>query len=175
MLYATPLAVLLFIGIMYLAGDKAPTIAPLDAHKSAQSNALHPGDSPYSSYFGNSAVAVTDSANLLVKNMSGYDAVICLFYKEKFLRCFFMNYGVTATIPQLPFNHLQMRYCTGRSFNKDKSIEGCTAVGAFEKNAQYYVTNLDFDLKSNNELTLMPGTNQGFAQVLPTEFFKKEL
>lgn len=174
-LFATPLAVLLFIGIMYMAADKPATITPFDAGQSEQITPLHPGDSPYSFYFGKSAVAATDSASLVVKNMSGYDAVICLFRKDKFLRCFFVNHGVSATIPQLPCQNLKIRYCTGSSFNLDKLVEGCQVVGAFEKNTHYYITSIDFNLKSNNELTLLPGTNQGFTHVLPIEFFKKEL
>lgn len=174
-LYATPLAVLLFVGIMYMAGDKTDKISPLNTTQRTDLKKLNPGDSPYSPYFGQSHTVSSNAANLLLKNMSGYDAVVCLFYKTKFLRCFFINHGVSATIPQLPQSHLQMRYCTGTSFNSEKPIEGCSVLGAFEDNALYFVTKAEFNLNSNNELTLLPGTNQGFSQVLPPEFFKKEL
>ncbi len=175
-LYATPLAVLLFVGIMYVAGDKSSKLkSQTEVSSQAALKPVNLGDAPYSYYFGNTSALVGDSSSLRIKNMSGYDAVICIFSGARFLRCCFLNHGVAATVPQLPLSHLSLRYCTGARFNLDKRVEGCEVSGEFEQSANYYVSKNEFSLSTNNELTLLPGTNQGFKLVLPPEFFNKEL
>lgn len=175
-LYATPLAVLLFVGIMYFAGNKSAALkSQQDTLSQTPLKPMQLGDAPYSYYFGNGTVMAGDSSSLYIKNLSGYDAVICIFSGPRFLRCCYLNHGVAATVPQLPFTHLSLRYCTGSQFNVDKHIEGCDVTGEFEQSANYYVTKNEFSLGSNNELTLLPGTNQGFKLVLAPEFFNKEL
>jgi hypothetical protein len=178
-LFATPLAVLLFVGVMHFANNQseranAPVSAP---RESPQKNvyATEEINSPYATHFGESYYDFNSPAELTIRNLTGADAVICLFDSVRFLRSFFLKDGLSATVPGLPQRHLSLRYCTGKEFDTQIQPPKQPANGAFRQPYGNYKSQSSFDLDAINQLTLLPGINEGFEQIAPEEFFKKTL
>lgn len=173
-LYATPLAVLLFIGIMYFAGqtNKNSDAAAQAPTADIKTRRVEAGYAPYSYYFGQRTVIPGDSNSLIIKNLSGQDVVVCLFANLRFLRCCYIHNGVSAEIPQLPAEHVEIRFCSGTEFDPDVKIQSLDVAGAFIKNACYYKSAVPFNLSSNTNLTLLAGTNTGFKRIEEKDFFK---
>jgi hypothetical protein len=171
-LFAAPLAIALFIGIMHVAGKKSKTDTATQTGSKVTSD-LKMGDAPYTSYFGEQRYLPGDSGVLVVKNLCGTDAVICLFQGTQFVRSCYLEAGFSAEIPQLPTLDLMLRYSTGKYFRQTQHLTGTSASGAFSEDLVFYTCNRAFPLNSINQLTLLPGTNEGFESVSAAEFFKK--
>ena len=102
-LFATPLAVLLFLLIMRFAGsdklNQSGTIVSKDPQENTTSH-LNLGDNPYVLFFGRGYYDSIQNRKLHLKNMTGADAIVCLFSEDRFIRSFY--------IFQAPFFHLTL-------------------------------------------------------------------
>jgi len=173
-LFATPLAVLLFLGIMSVAsGSRHNTSAPNSNSKNMST--LKMGDAPYALYFGKEQFATDNSSQLLLKNLSGKDLIVCLFKNQEFVRSLYLESNFSAQVPQLPKEELYIRYSSGLKFDADKTISGTTVQGAFIEDLAFYKNNQPFSLSAMNELSLKNGINEGFERISAKEFFKTNL
>lgn len=188
-LFATPLAVILFLLIMNLA---TPNLAEVETNKSEQKAALlqksepapvkeivvqvgdlQPGDSPYSEHFGKAVYDSSQNHVLTVKNLSGADVVLCLFTKKSFVRCFYIKDYFSAQVSQLPQEDLKICYCSGSDYDRQLPLQETDFIGGFKQNKKYYKSVKAFSLHQANELTLQSGLNKDFEQISEKEFFKK--
>ncbi|MCC6370533.1 MAG: hypothetical protein IT236_05945, partial [Bacteroidia bacterium] len=174
-LFATPLAALLFLLIMKLAspGDKALAAENAAPAKNNEVVTLSNGASPYSGYFGEAVYSKANNLGLRIKNQSGNDVIVCLFSADKFIRSFFLEADNSAEVPQLPTEAMQLRYCSGRVFKSNAVSQNGQQLGAFTQQAKYYLSNGFVELNTSQELTLLPDINEGFNTVNETQFFKK--
>jgi len=176
-LFATPLAVLLFVGIMHFANnqgapsEKSPRRLPLETEFKSPTNAV--AESPFADYFGGAYYVANSPATLTLRNLTGADAVICLFDSTHFLRSFLLKDGYSATVPGLPQRHIQLRYSSGRNFDEAKEIPSQPVRGGFSEAYGTYKTQSTFNLDAINQLTLLPGINDGFESITPEDFFIK--
>ncbi len=188
-LFATPLAVILFLLIMNLA---TPNLAEVETNKSEQKYAriqkpepapakeildqegdFKLGDSPYTEHFGKAVYDSSQNRVLTVKNLSGADVVLCLFTKKSFVRCFYIKDYFSADVSQLPEDALQICYCSGNTFDRALHLKETDFIGGFKHNQKYYKSVKAFSLHQANELTLQSGLNKDFEQISEKEFFKK--
>jgi curved DNA-binding protein CbpA len=172
-LYATPLAVALFLLIMKLARpeNNKTTPPPVKIAEKYQGSKLNPGDAPYNSVFGN---PVYDSANytLMLKNKTGLDAIFCTFTENKFIRCFYLPDNYSAEVSKLPNEPLTLRYATGIDYKPGNQLQKTGIYGAFTGEITYYKSTSTLPQKSYLELDLLPGLNPDFEISSETEFFK---
>ena len=173
-LYATPLAVALFLLIMKLSAPENKITTPVQPKPLENHNVskLNPGDAPYNSVFGN---PVYDSANvtLMLKNKTGCDAIFCTFTENKFIRCFYLPDNYSAEVSRLPNQPLTLRYTTGKNYKSDNQLQQTGIYGAFSGDIAYYKSSKPLPLKPYLELHLLPGINPGFAKSSETEFFNR--
>jgi hypothetical protein len=174
-LFATPLAVALFVMIMKLTGPVLPRndAASVSAqHASLGTSDIKPGDAPYNFIFGNPSYDDVYNKTLLIKNMTGSDAIVCIFSRHKFIRSFFVQGGFSAEVPQLPRTPLDIRYACGHNFNYHLKLPHAKVEGGFTKDAYYYRSIAELLPAERSELTLYPGINEGFVQIDEKQFFK---
>ena len=173
-LFATPLAVALFLGIMtFTSGRNKVDTDDQSTGSVKKVSGLKMGDAPYLGYFGQEQYELNSSTSLKVNNFSGDDLLICLFSGGRFVRSFFIESGFSASVAQLPNQKLQLRYSTGRFFNEERKLEGTSAQGAFTDNLRFFAAKDSFDATALTTLSILPGTNEGFEEISAAEFFKK--
>lgn len=173
-LFATPLAVALFVMIMKLTGPTTPgkQTGPVPQHATFRSvSGLKPGDAPYNFIFGNPYYEINGGKKLIIKNMTGFDAVVCIFSGRQFVRSFFVQSGFSAEVPQLPRRPLDIRYCAGLHFDNLITLEKSRVVGGFRKEASYFRSVAPLIPGDNVELSLTPGISEGFVQTTEKDFF----
>lgn len=176
-LFATPLAVLLFLLIMSLATRDRPkqTLPAQDLVKDSQrkyTSDLKMGDAPYEELFGTARYDLSSEEKLHINNMTGTDIVVCLFSEHGFIRSFFIEQNFSAEVSQLPKESLWINYYCGKYFDASKQLKKVKVKGAFSEKEQFFKSIAKTRLNSFNELTLLPGNNEGFITVEESEFFK---
>jgi len=150
-LFATPLAVLLFLLIMHLATrDRHEVIKtgyslPVQQEEFRETPAanevvsdLKLGDAPYNAVFGTPKYETADSRTLTVKNISGLDVIVCLFTEKEFVRCFYVKESISAEVSQLPSEALYIYYCSGLNFDYLRYLKEAQVQGAFTKQLAFY-------------------------------------
>ncbi|MBL7931203.1 MAG: J domain-containing protein [Bacteroidia bacterium] len=177
-LYATPLAVILFLLIMSLANRSNPSFSEKNgspAHDITHNPTnirLQTGDDPYGSLFGSPQYELNGGHTLLIKNASGKDMIVCLFTKESFVRSFYVADNFSAEIPQLPDERLFVNFSSGLNFDKSLYLEQAGVTGAFSTDLSFYKAKNSIDPKEVTELSL--GFNApGFDKTNSLEFFKR--
>ncbi len=179
-LFATPLAVLLFLLIMRFAGsDKLYQSEMMisganekDSEEKADSN-LNLGDNPYVLFFGAGHYDTIQNRKINLKNMTGEEAIICLFAGSKFIRSFYIRHNLSAEISQLPNDAFTVKYCIGSHFNHSHELKEAGVFGAFTKGLNFFQSVGANRFRNIDELTLLPGLNEGFQVINEKEFFKK--
>lgn len=177
-LFATPIAVALFLLILYLASpsNSAPPAPPKNEKNPVEQevSALKMGDAPYSNYFGRNKFDTTSNLNLTVKNNTGLELIICIFTQKRFIRSCYIAKGFYAQISELPKDPLVIKYCTGNYFSYSYKLKEKDVFGAFKENPEFYEINRPTPLNSINELTLQSGLNEGFRKVSEKRFFDRD-
>lgn len=173
-LYATPVAVALFLLVIHFAtpSRKSNNITPAENLNSKTE--LKTGDVLYTDYFGSPLYVPGTGKSLTIKNSTGQDIIVCLFSVHGFLRSCVIKEGYYAEIPQLPAKPIEIRYESGTNWDPSENITGVNFKGAFEKNLHFFRSNTSVTPGAINELTLLPGINEGFETATPAGFFKKE-
>lgn len=180
-LFATPLAVALFLVIVNFATpskkqneavieEKATTTLTEPAAK----HSLKMGDTPYPGYFGKHFYDTLDNQKLTIKNSTGMDMIVCLFTKDKFLRSCFIKSGYFIEVSQLPKKKLNIRYITGTDWDFEYELKEAKLYGAFTKSMNFFKSVKSPELSAFNELTFVSGENEGFKEIKEKEFFSKE-
>ncbi len=172
-LFATPLAVALFMLIFYLASPNQNILIQAKQSKTISHAALKTGDSPYTDYFGENKFYKTNHISLTVKNFTGNDLIILLFTRKDFLRSCYVTNGSYADLNELPNEPIYIRYCCGLTFNNSLFLKVPKIYGAFEKKLEFFESNQSTILNSINELTLQNGLNTGFKKIDAYYFFNK--
>jgi hypothetical protein len=182
-LFATPLAVLLFLLIMHFATrDREEVIRKVfpitkPIKKTPKVEAALPDPKPsnvnYNSVFGTPKYDTLHNKTLTIKNLGDKDIIVCLFSKKEFLRSFYLKENVAAEVSQLPAGKLFMRYFSGRDFDTSCYLDSSGIYGAFTKDRTFYKSIDGKTLASLNELTLLSGIHEGFKRISEKEFFKK--
>lgn len=175
-LFATPVAVALFLLILHLAAAPTP-IPPVKVQLKTtepEVTALKMGDTPYSTYFGRNKYDTTSKLSLTVKNNTGLELIICLFTKKRFIRSCYVAKGYYAEILELPKDPITIRYCTGNYYSYDYKLKEKDVYGAFKDNPKFYQSQKATSLNSFNELTLLNGNNDGFKEINERKFFNRD-
>ncbi|MDP1801896.1 MAG: J domain-containing protein [Bacteroidota bacterium] len=176
-LFATPIAVGLFLLILNLA---SPANTALKKHirekeiEGPKTTSLRMGDAPYSNYFGRNKFDTTANFDLIVKNNTGKELIVCLFTKKRFIRSCYIEKGFYAQINELPNDSLLIKYCTGLIFSYSLKPQEADVYGAFKEHPEFFVSKTPTALNSINELTLQGGINDGFIKIDETKFFTKD-
>ncbi len=177
-LFATPIAVALFLLILHLAAPSNSASPELSKKEKKpvepQVTSLKVGDAPYSNYFGRNKYDTVSKLNLTVKNNTGLELIVCLFTKKRFIRSCYIANGYYAQISELPKDPLIIRYCTGNYFSYDYKLKEKDVFGAFKENPEFYESKNTTELNSINELTLLDGVNAGFKKVSERNFFERD-
>jgi curved DNA-binding protein CbpA len=175
MLFATPLAVGLFLLIMHLATPsgikhfKSSAPLPPAVVNPVPPAPPHTGDSPYTRFFGGAKADSSAPAALTVNNQSGYDVVVCLFGRRHFLRSCFISSGASCEMDHLPEGPWELRYSSGLNFDAGKE-EQQPLVGGFKETPRFYKSSRPLAVK---ELVLAKGVTRHFERVTEEEFFEK--
>lgn len=174
-LYATPIAVALFLLIIKLASSPQEKNGNLKNQDSVNvtKEKLKMGEAPYLEYFGNQQYNTAENKVLTIKNNTGSDIIVCLFNENEFLRSCFIEDGYFAEIPQLPKDAVDVRYSTGSEWDPRHRLTEAGLYGAFTKNLHFYKTVVAESLGALNEITLVGGKNEGFEKINEKEFFTK--
>lgn len=173
-LFATPIAVALFLLIVNLAtGSKPIPMKSVNKSEVPNDHTMKMGDSPYLDHFGTQQYNTQDSVSLIIKNQSGNDLVICLFEKDHFIRSCYISDGFFAEIPQLPVRKVKVRYSAGKEWKSSQYYSQVNVYGGFSSSPVFYRSKVDMDLSTGNELTIVKGINEGFTPIQEEEFFNK--
>jgi hypothetical protein len=172
-LFATPVAVALFLLIMNLASP-SKSASQAKAQNAVAKSGLSMGTSPYLDHFGTQQYNTTGGKSLTIKNNTGLDMIVCLFNEQQFVRSCFIESGYFAEIPQLPLKPVHLRYCTGNNWDSGLLLKDVSLYGAFASNRNFYKSLNPSELGPVNEITLTGGVNEGFTTINEKEFFSKE-
>lgn len=176
-LYATPLAVILFVIIMALSNRSNPTFSTGSSPSRAAINrenirpSLKGGQNVYEGQLGVSFYASERAAELFVKNHSGKEAVVCVYTDQGFVRSFYLPAGDSGHITQLPNQPLHVRYTSGSLFDTSLSMAETSVKGGFKSDASYYQTKRALRPKRSTELSL-DASAKIFETTNAQEFFK---
>jgi curved DNA-binding protein CbpA len=168
-LFATPLAVLLFLLVVNFAERKEPAHSPAEETSQAE-NRLSNGDFPYSSYFGKPRLIADSGIAVQAKNLSGYDIVLVFFSGGQFVRGLYLRGGFSVTVSELPASISQIRVAAGYGWQNQKSLLSGRITGGFSEPKGYYIMRSALP-QFQNEITLTPSLN-GFIPVSEQDFFE---
>lgn len=172
-LYATPIAVALFLLIVNLSTTSKPKHSEQPITKEVKRE-IKTGQTLYTDHFGTELFAVDKNKSLTIKNNTGADIVVCLFNENKFIRSCFISDGFYAEIPQLPLKPIEVRYSSGKNWDYKKQLSNVKIYGTFTNDLVFYKCNPDAEIGGLNELTLTGGINTGFKEINQEEFFSKD-
>lgn len=147
-LFATPIAVALFMLIISMFTEKPKTVplAPKKAAEHVQMLAethgidaqLPNGEKPYTGYFG--GIKTYNTPNTLgLNNQSGYDAVIVLFDKKSnaYLQNAYVQDSYSIEFHKLPDTGVYWKVMLGKGWDENKLIADKEAIGAFDSIIQF--------------------------------------
>ncbi len=178
-LYATPLAVILFVIIMALAKKPNPTFQNpesgmvLETSKPPKRDRVHQGEDVYTALFGSSQYNNKTGRKLILRNETGKDAVVCFFNGKRFVRSFYIGGGDSGQITQLPGKHLSINFTNGTNFDTSNTLPHLQVKGLFTGDVAFFRSKKPLDLAHTNELILATN-NDSFEQTTAAEFFKNK-
>ncbi len=171
-LFATPLAVALFLLIMRLANPEPPRLKT--SHKKntgVQISSTSDSDNGYSSYFGEPIFNSTWDRQLKLQNPGQEVAIVCIFTASRFLRCIELAPESEKQVKQLPQETLFIRFTSGENYDPSGKTDSLKIDGAFSKQSYFYKKiEPGQDVK---QLQLETGPGSGFNRITETAFFKK--
>lgn len=178
-LFATPLAVLIFLLIMNLASrDKSELQQTLPANPINMSpqpkttSDLKMGDVPYRDIFGAGKFDPNSKEKIRIHNLTGLDVVVCLFSGKDFVRSLFIENKLSADIMQLPKEALLIHYYSGNYFDLSRPLEKAKIKGSFTNEHGFFKSLTAQKIDALSEVNLLPGNSKDFVQTDEFEFFK---
>jgi hypothetical protein len=171
-LFATPLAVILFLLVINVASSPKKSLSAVNTETKNES--LKMGDEPYREFFGPGKFQIQEGKSMSIKNRTSADIIVCIFSDNKFIRSAFIKDGFYVEIPQLPSNDLEIRFHSGKNWDPAVRVNETGAEGMFSQNSKFFKSSNKITLAGLNEITLLPGENEGFNEINAAEFFKHE-
>jgi len=177
LLFATPIAVGLFLLIMHWTGASIPSQPTvLNRNNSIQLSSedyMRPGFSPFKAYFG-SEVFVRPGALLQIRNQSGSDALVCIFDSSRFLRSFYVADDFSARISQLPRSNFYVRLLLGKEYDANKLMLDTLVRGDFKIHDGCFLSQV---YQANDSITidLNETTLPYFNKITFEEYLSKSL
>jgi curved DNA-binding protein CbpA len=173
-LFATPLAVALFLLIMSLANpakEKSASARPKAPAEAYTFESIKTGDSPYEGVFGQSYFDSRHNNILTVNNNSSNEVVVCVFGSERFIRSCYIYANSSFDITMLPPWPLKIKFSSGHLFSFDKELPVKGAFGGFARDAAFYRSEGELRAQVSSEVSLFPPQNRGFVKTTETDFF----
>lgn len=174
-LFATPLAVILFIFIAFTVNSNAE-LPKEKWHQKQEEKTLRGiemGDVPFAHYFGQLKFDTTNKESLEINNTSGYDIVLCFFKKNKFIRSAVILNQLSAQILELPKDSLEVKICSGTKWDYDKLVINNDLYGNFTENLRYGKLISKLKIEKNTQLTF-DKLESSVMPISEQEFFKKD-
>lgn len=170
-LFATPLAVALFLLIMSLASDPPHSRSRKTGLSEHSFVAAPPktGDAPYTAFFGGARYDSLNGRNLTLSNQSGNDVIVCVFSSGQFLRSCFIGDDDDVTLPALPRKALQLYYSSGKYFSA--TAKNLSEEGGFTQKQQFFKSRRSVLPGKVKELDLSSGPNVNFEEIGESELF----
>ena len=172
-LFATPLAVALFMLVIKGFEDNRPAKKEIPANAEAQTQEIKMGADPYTLYFKNPVYDTIANRTLVIKNLSGKDAIVNLFGKQnKFLRSCVVKTGFFVELEQLPDILREMKMAVGKNWNGSKVFKNLEVIGGFESENKFY----KIDIAKTNGWTISVDDEllEVSESINEKEFFKKD-
>jgi curved DNA-binding protein CbpA len=170
-LFATPLAVLLFLMIIQFSSSTKHGNEQTETIQEKTTSSLTPGDSPFANYFGLHVYDTSSVITLTIKNNSGNEVIVCLFKSGKFIRGCYLKNGTMVEIGQVPTGINEIRYLSGVGWDPGLEYKNVNVLGGFTKNTLYY--SAFSETLSRSESLTLTSDGVGFEKIGPEDFFKK--
>lgn len=175
-LFATPLAVALFLLIVRLAVPNKSVTTPIKEERSLETTSLlenGPKEGPYTLFFGGSRFDKRRYDKLLLKNNNGSELIACLFGNKGFIRSVFIPRDTSVIVHNLPDEPIELRCFYGTLFNDTALVPVVDVVGKFKTNLGFYKTLRVFYPDKTNEISLKAKSDTIFTEINETEFFTR--
>lgn len=172
-LFATPLAVALFMLVIKGFEENRSPKKASSTNSEAQIQEIKMGTDPYTLYFKDPIYDTIANRTLVIKNISGKDAVVNLFGNQnKFLRSCVIKTGFFVELEQLPDIVLEIKIAIGRNWNSSKEFKGLDVIGGFEAENKFYKIVL---AKTNGwTISIDDEFLEASESINEKEFFKKD-
>jgi len=173
-LFASPLAVLLFIFIAFMVNNNAE-LPKEKLHRKVEQKVLRGiemGDVPFAHYFGRLKFDSTNKQALEVVNNSGYDIVLCFYKENNFVRSAIVLNELSAEILELPKDSLDIKLCFGNKWDYDKVIFNDELYGNFTENLGYAKLKSKIKVSKKIQLSFADITTYSLP-ITEKEFFEK--
>lgn len=169
-MYATPLAVGLFILIMWLTSsaplESAPPVTPAPTP-------ITNGSNVYESFFGEGKYVQKGGKNLVIQNASAYDLVVCLYTPTEFVRSFYLKTNFSAEVTQIPNEPIYVRYCCGKIFDPTLKHTRTHVEGVFVYDLSFYQKKQPAILAADTVTQIVLDNSIGYNKINEVDFFKK--
>jgi hypothetical protein len=170
-LFATPLAVMLFLLIVNLTSNDRTYVSDESSANFSRKETTNPNNTVENTpkenlftAFGENKFDYDSDAKLLVENKCGSQVNLCVFnYKKEFIRLVTLKTASSSELLHLTKGKLLLTYCVNPTIPDSKSDQG---PGLFFKSLEFKYA------ESINPLTLLPHSNKGFIKISREEFFK---
>jgi hypothetical protein len=172
-LFATPLAVALFMLVIRGLENTPQKKTTTEATTETITEEIKMGDDPYTAFFKNPVFATLGNRTLVLKNTSSYDLVVAVFNKQnKFIRCCVIKTGFFVELQQLPAEFSAIKIAAGNKWNSSKTYQGIEVIGGFEERELFYSINVaktnGWTISIDNDLL------NASEQINVKEFFKRD-
>lgn len=172
-LYATPLAVALFLFVIHFATPSHENGSDQNKNNASLYNIIKTGTAVYTEYFGPQQYSKGSAGTLQIKNRSGEDVIVCLFLNNSFLRSCVVKDGYYAEIGQLPEKPIHIKLEVGRNWDSEIRVPHVAAKGLFTKDLKFLKSKSELSITEVKDIILMPGFTEGFGMITAQEFFNK--
>lgn len=171
-LFATPLAVLLFLLVIKGLEGGADDSDIKSPQQEINTSEIKMGSDPYTSYFKNPVYDTISNRTLLVKNISPFDLVINALGKEGlFIRSFVLKQGFYVELEKMPETVAYLKISAGKKWNSAKEYKNLDVIGGFEDKQSFYL----FDMSNSNgwTMTIDESFLNACEEINETDFFKR--
>lgn len=172
-LFATPLAVALFMLVIRGFENKPSEKKETPVNAEIKTEEIKMGADPYTAYFKNPAYDTVANRTLVLKNLGSNDVIANLFDKQhKFLRSCVIKTGFYVELEKLPDFISEINIAAGKKWNSTKEYKGLDVIGGFEEAKGFY----KIDLAKTNGWTISIDNDllNASEQINVKEFFKKD-
>lgn len=171
-LFAAPLAVglLMFIINTYEQSAVEET-KPSVKVEPVKADELKMTDDPFTSYFKDPVFDTVANRAIVIKNFSDSDLIVAMFdSKDKFIRSGVIKPGFYIEVSQLPEKELNLKFASGKNWNKHRTHKGVSAMGGFSDKEAYHILNTK---GSNGFFTINDAALNDLDKIEEKEFFKR--
>jgi len=172
-LFAAPLAVGLFMFIIntYEQSTAVPQKKPVPVEEK-KVDELKMTDDPFTAYFKNPVFDTVAGRTIEIKNFSSRDLIVAMFNsKNKFIRSAVVKSSFYIQVSELPEGDLNLKFATGKNWNKHMAYQGSAVIGRFMDMETYFAINTK---GSNGFFTINDEVINELDKIGEKEFFKRD-